>query len=94
VIAVMAAANRDPGRFPEPDKLDLVRPNNRHLAFGWAAHFCFGAPLARIEGQIAFSTLLRRLPSLALASQPLQWRQNLGLRGLLSLPVTFGAPTP
>jgi cytochrome P450 len=94
VIAVMAAANRDPARFPEPDKLDLVRPNNRHLAFGWAAHFCFGAPLARIEGQIAFSTLLRRLPRLALAPQPLQWRQNLGLRGLISLPVTFGVGVP
>ena len=72
----MAAANRDPDRFPEPDTLDLVRPNNRHLAFGWAAHFCFGAPLARIEGQIAFSTLLRRLPRLALAPGPVQWRRE------------------
>ena len=89
VIAVMAAANRDPARFPDPDRLDLVRPNNRHVAFGWAAHFCFGAPLARIEGQVAFSTLLRRLPRLRLAPGSLQWRQNLGLRGLVSLPVVF-----
>ena len=89
VMAVMAAANRDPQRFADPDRLDLERPNNRHVAFGWGAHFCFGAPLARIEGQIAFPTLLRRLPGLALAPDPLTWRQNLGLRGLVALPVTF-----
>ncbi len=67
VIAVMAAGNRDPERFPDPDRLDLARADNRHLAFGWAAHFCFGAPLARMEGQIAFATLLERLPELELA---------------------------
>ncbi len=94
VMAVMAAANRDPERFPEPDRLDLTRQNNRHLAFGWAAHFCFGAPLARIEGQIAFSTLLRRLPNLGLEPGPLAWRQNLGLRGLIALPVSFDVPRP
>lgn len=90
VMAVMAAGNRDPDRFPDPDRLDLTRPNNRHLAFGWAAHFCFGAPLARIEGQIAFATLLRRFPKMVLEPGPLLWRQNLGLRGLTSLPVSFG----
>jgi len=90
VIAVMGAANRDPERFPDPDRLDLARADNRHLAFGWAAHFCFGAPLARIEGQVAFQTLLTRLPDLDLAPGPLVWRSNLGLRGLTSLPVTFG----
>ena len=89
VIAVMGAANRDPQRFPDPDRLDITRKDNRHVAFGWAAHFCFGAPLARIEGQIAFETILRRLPRLALDPRPLVWRQNLGLRGLASLPVTF-----
>jgi hypothetical protein len=90
VMAVMAAANRDPARFPDPDRLDLTRKDNRHVAFGWAAHFCFGAPLARIEGQVAFSSLLRRLPNLALEVESPAWRQNLGLRGLVALPVTFG----
>jgi pimeloyl-[acyl-carrier protein] synthase len=90
VMAVMAAANRDPQRFPDPDRLDLGRKNNRHVAFGWAAHYCFGAPLARIEGQVAFATLLRRLPQLALEpGVRLEWRQNLGLRGLTALPVVY-----
>lgn len=93
VIAVMAAGNRDPERFPDPDRLDLERKDNRHLAFGWAAHFCFGAPLARMEGQIAFSTLLRRLPRMSLTGAPLHWRENLGLRGLKELPVRFAAVT-
>ena len=90
VIAVMGAANRDPERFPEPDRLDIDRKDNRHVAFGWAAHFCFGAALARMEGQIAFETILRRLPGLTLdTSIPLEWRHNLGLRGLIGLPITF-----
>jgi cytochrome P450 len=95
VIAVMGAANRDPERFPEPDRLDITRKDNRHVAFGWAAHFCFGAPLARLEGQIAFATVLRRLPNLTLErAAPLVWRHNLGLRGLTSLPVVFGPGRP
>jgi cytochrome P450 len=89
VIAVMGAANRDPERFADPDRLDLGRADNRHVAFGWGAHFCFGAPLARIEGQLAFEALLRRFPDLALEPGPLVWRQNLGLRGLESLPVSL-----
>ena len=87
VIAVMGSANRDPSRFPDPDRLDLTRTDNRHLAFGWGAHFCFGAPLARLEGRIAFETLLRRLPEIELTDEPLIWRDNLGLRGLNALPL-------
>ena len=90
VIAVFAAANRDPERFPDPDTLNLRRADNRHVAFAWGAHYCFGAPLARMEAQIAFETLLRRLPYLRLEAQELVWRENLGLRGLKSLMVSFG----
>jgi pimeloyl-[acyl-carrier protein] synthase len=89
VIAVMAAGNRDPERFPDPDQLDFDRPDNRHLAFGWAAHFCVGAPLARLEGHIAFETLLRRFPALRLTGEKLVWRENLGLRGMKSLPLSY-----
>ena len=89
VMAIMAAANRDPERFPDPDRLILDRSDNKHLAFGWSSHFCFGAPLARIEGQIAFETLLRRLPNPELVPEPLTWRNNSGLRGLMALPVNF-----
>jgi cytochrome P450 len=88
VIAVMGAGNRDPERFSDPDRLDLARRDNRHLAFGWAGHFCFGAPLARIEGQLAFETLLSRFSELSLApDQEIRWRPNLGLRGLTELHV-------
>jgi cytochrome P450 len=89
VIAVMGAANHDPERFTDPDRLDICRPDNRHVAFAWASHFCFGAPLARIEGQTAFATVLRRMPNLSLKPGPITWRENLGLRGLTALPVTF-----
>ncbi len=92
VIAVMGAANRDPERFPDPDRLDVTRSDKGHVAFGWGPHFCFGAALARIEGQVAFETLLRCLPDVALAPGPLAWRANLGLRGLKALPLTFGRP--
>src|SRR5882672_3231696 len=89
VIAVMGAANRDPERFPDPDRLDLGRTDNRHLAFGWASHFCFGAALARIEGQLVFQAIASRTNNLTLEPGPIVWRENLGLRGLTSLPVTF-----
>ncbi len=90
VIAVMAAGNRDPERFTDPDRLNIERTDNRHLAFGWASHFCFGAALARIEGQLTFEAIAARTANLKLApDRPLVWRENLGLRGLTALHVTF-----
>ncbi len=94
VVAALAAANRDAKRFPEPDCLDLLRSDNRHLAFGWAAHFCFGAPLARMEGQIAFNVLMRRLSKPALMNDTLEWRANAGLRGLVALNILFEPGLP
>jgi pimeloyl-[acyl-carrier protein] synthase len=94
VVAVLAAANRDPNRFPDPDLLDLRRPDNRHLAFGWASHFCFGAPLARMEAQIALNTLLRRLSQPALFDNAFEWRVNAGLRGLTRLNISFAPDLP
>lgn len=87
-LAVLGAANRDPAHFTDPDRLDIARPNNKHMAFGWGSHFCFGAPLARMEGQIAFEELLR-LENWSLDPTPLQWRSNLALRGLTGLNITF-----
>lgn len=89
IVVVLAAANRDPSRFPDPDCLNLVRPDNRHLAFGWAAHFCFGAPLARLEAKIAFSKLLRRVSRPMLNDRSGEWRHNAGLRGLTALRIHF-----
>jgi cytochrome P450 len=91
VLAVLASANRDEGQFADADTLDLGREPNRHLAFGHGIHFCLGAPLARLEGQIALGTLVARHPDLRLAVAPsrLRWRRGLVLRGLDSLPVRF-----
>jgi pimeloyl-[acyl-carrier protein] synthase len=89
VMPFIGAADRDPAQFPEPDRLDLARADNRHIAFGWGIHFCLGAPLARVEGQIAIDTLVRRLPRLALVSDTVDYRQSLTLRGLKALPVKF-----
>jgi cytochrome P450 PksS len=92
VFAALASANRDERQFRSPDLLDLAREPNRHLAFGLGVHYCLGAPLARLEGQIAINTLLRRAPGLRLAVAPgaLRWRKGLVLRGLAELPVVFG----
>jgi pimeloyl-[acyl-carrier protein] synthase len=89
VLVLLGAANRDPAHFPDPDRLDLRRADNRHLAFGWGIHFCLGAPLARLEGQLAIGTTVRRLPALTLATATPRWRPATTLRGLESLPVTF-----
>jgi len=89
VMPFIGAADRDPAQFPDPDHLDIGRGDNRHIAFGWGIHFCLGAPLARIEGQIAIGTLVQRLPKLALATRQPEYRQSLTLRGLKALPVKF-----
>ncbi|MFF9768442.1 cytochrome P450 [Streptomyces sp. NPDC014636] len=93
VLVASAIADRDPARFRDPDRLDITRRDNGHLAFGHGIHYCLGAPLARLEGQIAIGTALRRLPDLALAVPPAEpsWRPG-GLRGPVRLPVTFTAP--
>ena len=88
VVTLIGAANRDPAQFPDPDRLDVGRADNRHIAFGFGIHFCLGAPLARLEGQVALGTLVRRLPDLALASDHVEWRESQVLRGLKALPVT------
>ena len=89
VMPFLGAADRDATQFPDPDRLDITRADNRHIAFGMGIHFCLGAPLARMEGQIAINTLLARLPKLALATDKPQFRQSLTLRGLQVLPVSF-----
>ncbi len=89
VLAVIASANRDGRQFPDADRLDLAREPNRHLAFGLGPHYCLGAPLARLEGQIAIQTLLRRVADLRLAvpARQLRWRGGLVVRGLMALPL-------
>ena len=89
VITALGAANRDPAQFPDPDVLDVTRKDPRHISFGFGIHFCLGAPLARVEGQLALGTLLRRMPKLALAEANPEWRESSVLRGLKRLDVTF-----
>ena len=91
VFAVLASANRDEQQFEDADRLDLGREPNPHAAFGFGIHYCLGASLACLEGQIAIATLLRRIPNLkvAIPFNALLWRRGLVLRGLESLPVTL-----
>jgi cytochrome P450 len=84
---IFGSANRDPAVFADPDRLDLSRSPNPHLSFGAGIHFCLGAPLARLELEIAFGTILERLPNLALAEEP-RWKRNYIIRGLERLTVT------
>jgi cytochrome P450 len=94
VLAVISSANRDPARFPDPDRLDLSRDASGHLAFGHGIHYCLGAPLARLEAEIAFGALLTRFPGLSLAvpESSLRWRPSSLIHGLESLPVRLRQP--
>jgi cytochrome P450 len=89
VVTAIGAANRDPAQFTDPDRLDITRKDVRHVSFGFGIHFCLGAPLARVEGQIALGTLLQRMPRLALGESTPAWRESSVLRGLKRLRVTF-----
>ena len=93
VIAIVNAADRDPELFPDPDRLDVTRGDFRHLAFGRGSHYCLGAPLARLEAEVALATLFRRLPGLRLAAtrDELRWRPTPGFRRLEALPVAWDA---
>ncbi|MCB8926386.1 MAG: cytochrome P450 [Ardenticatenaceae bacterium] len=92
VRVVLASANRDACQFAQPDTLDVTRRDNRHLAFGMGIHYCLGAPLARLEGQIGLQTLFERFPNLQLAvpAAQLEWRSGVLFRGLKVLPVKLG----
>jgi cytochrome P450 len=87
VVLVLAAANRDPARFPDPDRLDIGRRDDAHLSFGQGMHFCLGASLARLEATLAFGALARRLPKLELATDDVRWRPGFAIRALTALPV-------
>ena len=90
VMPFIGAADRDPAQFPEPDRLDIARADNRHIAFGWGIHFCLGAPLARVEGQIAINTLVQRLPEARARHRPAGApRRASRCADLKALPVSF-----
>jgi cytochrome P450 len=89
VSAIIGAANRDPDQFAKPDKFDITRQPNRHLAFGRGIHYCLGAPLARLEAEIAFTRLFELLPDLQLVDQAPEWNSHTVFRGFKKLPVTF-----
>lgn len=89
IAFLLGAANRDPEPFEQPNQLDLARRNNAHLAFGGGIHYCLGAPLARLEGQIAIQTLLQRMPNLQLETEALTYQDNYVFRGVEALPVSW-----
>ena len=87
VNSIIGSANRDPQRFSNPDRFNISRNEGRHLSFGMGIHFCIGAPLVRLEAEIAFETILRRFPKISLATETLEWQENPIFRGLKCLPV-------
>ena len=89
VLCMLGAANRDPKKFKDPNQLNLKRLNNEHLAFSAGPHFCIGAQLARLEGQIALLNLVQRFPQMKLTGPRPEWASTFGLRGLKSLPVVL-----
>ena len=89
IYLLVGAANRDSDKFPDPEKLDINRPPTRSLGFGYGIHYCIGAALARMESQVVFETILRRLPNLRMTVETPEFRPNYSLRGLISLPVEF-----
>jgi cytochrome P450 len=88
VNSILGSANRDPERFSNPDGFDITRDEGRHLGFGIGIHFCIGAPLVRLEAEVAFETILRRFPKIRLATETLEWQEHPIFRGLKSLPVS------
>lgn len=90
VFCFLAAANRDPAVFPDPDRFDIRRASHKHLALGLGHHFCLGAPLARLEAQIALGAIVQRLQNLRLAGDHLEYSENFNLRGVTALPIEFG----
>ena len=92
LVLTLAAANRDPAAFPEPDRLDITRSPNRHTSLAFGPHFCLGASLARLEGRVALEELTGRFPNLELATDELAYKDNIVLRGVRELPVALGAP--
>ena len=93
ILISLPAANRDPEQFADPNRFDITRADNRHIAFGYAIHYCAGAPLARLEGQIAIATVLGRFHHLQLAADRLERAPSLIVRGLKKLPVHFESST-
>jgi cytochrome P450 len=89
VTTVLASANRDPAAYPDPERFDIHRATGRHMSFGMGIHFCLGAPLARMEGEIAFATLAREFSGMSLVNETPRWRPGVVFHGLHELPVNL-----